>query len=159
MPDYFSTPIITICCFISYDCNNSLRITCCWSNESIPIITSITLVNKRDLEHCAAWSFLPSIWRQNILFLMEEFFDWSKKCSPKWFKSWCCSYKFLVNCWINTVIIFPWCYKLLSVVININVCNWILTFFFIVCRSYFNGVGRFLIYSSSDSRWSSLSSL
>ena len=60
--------------------------------------------------------------------------------------SWCCSYKCLGPCWSDTVINFPWCLKLLSIIINSNVCNLILMIFLFFCRFSFNGVSRFLMY-------------
>ena len=62
----WSTPIITICCLSRSDCNNHLRMTHYGLNESMSGILSITLVNKRDLEHCAAWALLPSFLGKTI---------------------------------------------------------------------------------------------
>ena len=65
----WSIPIVTICCFSQFDCNNPLIITHCCSNDSISIIKSINLVNTIDLYHCTEWSVLPSI-RKQIYYLM-----------------------------------------------------------------------------------------
>ena len=54
--NYWSTPIITICCFMHYDCNNHLRMNFFWSNQSMSRILSTTLFNTRDLSHCSAWA-------------------------------------------------------------------------------------------------------
>ena len=43
--------------------------THCCKNGSISRIKSIILVNERDLEHCAAWAVLPSIWKQRYYFM------------------------------------------------------------------------------------------
>ena len=64
----WSTPIITICCLSHSDCNRSLWITHCWSNESMSGILSITLVDTRDSSRCSAWSLLPSYWEQKGFF-------------------------------------------------------------------------------------------
>ena len=53
----------------------------------------------------------------------------------------------------------PWCFKVLSIIINSNVCNWILIIFWIICSLFFNCVGRFCMYSSSGSRRRSVSGL
>ena len=121
--DYWSTPIITVCCFNFSDCNKPLRMTHCLSNWSMSIILSITLVNTRDLSHCAAWEILPYIWKEKYYFLVEEFLDWWVKFSLELFLSWFCYYKFLGTCWTYTVIIFSWCLKRLSIIINSNVYN------------------------------------
>ena len=122
--NYLSTPIITICCFSRSDCNNTLRRTHCCSNESIAMIVSINLFNTRDLENCLAWALLPSIWKQKLSFSWRrKFFDWPMQVSPKLYLCWCCSYKFLDTWWSDTVVIFPWCFKWLSIIVNFNVCN------------------------------------
>ena len=105
--NYWSTPIITICCFSISDCKNHLRMIHFCSNESISIILSITLVNTRDLAHCATWALLLSIWKQKYYFPGGGFFfDWHMQVYPKWYMCWCCSYKWLVNWWSDTVTIF-----------------------------------------------------
>ena len=43
--------------------------TPCCSNDSISRTKSVTLVNACDLEQCAAWSVLPSIWKQRYYFM------------------------------------------------------------------------------------------
>ena len=60
----WTTRIFTICCLSRYVCNNPLKMTHWFSNESISIILSITLVNTHDLAHCSAWALLPSFWKQ-----------------------------------------------------------------------------------------------
>ena len=51
--------MVIICCFISSDCNNTLRTAHFCSNDTIPIIESITLVNYIDFSHCDVWTVLP----------------------------------------------------------------------------------------------------
>ena len=63
-----STPIITICCFSHSECSNPLIIMNLFLYESMSRNESINLFNTRDLEHCAAWSILPSIWKQKYYF-------------------------------------------------------------------------------------------
>ena len=95
--------------------------------------------------------------KKSILFLIEEVFDWPMQVSPKWFLRWCCLYKLLVTWWSDNVIHFIWSLKLLIIIINSNICNWILIIFWIVCRLFFNGVRRFLMHSISGSRKHSVS--
>ena len=61
--NYWSTPMVNICCFSHYDCNNPLIMTHCFSNDSISKIKSITLVYASDLKHCSAWELSPEIWK------------------------------------------------------------------------------------------------
>ena len=44
------------------------------------------------------------------------------------------------------------CFKLFSIIVNSNVCNWILIIFLIIWRFFFNGVSRFCMYISSGIR-------
>ena len=46
--------MMIICSYIMYDCNNPLRLTHFFQNDSSSRIKSITLVNAIDLAHCAA---------------------------------------------------------------------------------------------------------
>ena len=48
---------------------------------------------------------------------------------------------------------FSWCFKWLSIIIKNNIRNWILIIFWTVWRLFFSCVSRFLVYSSSGSRW------
>ena len=72
--NYWSTPIITICCFSNSDCNNPLIVTHYYSNYLISRIESITLVYAYDLEHCAAWELLPSILKHRYYFTGGRYF-------------------------------------------------------------------------------------
>ena len=65
----WSTPIVTICCFSRSDQNNPLIMTHFCSNEWISIIKSITLVNKRYLEHCEALLVSSYIWKERYYFM------------------------------------------------------------------------------------------
>ena len=122
----WSTPIITMCYFFHYDCNNPLRMTHWCSNESMSRILSISLVNTRDLAHCAVWALLPYVWKQIYSFPGGGIV----------FTSVC---KFLLNyfCisidWVLvevTLWLFLLCVtKLFSIIINSNVWNCILFFF------------------------------
>ena len=59
-----------------------------------------------------------------------------------------------INAWAPsevTLWFFSWCFKWLSIVVNINVCNLILIIFWMFWWFFFNGVSRFLVYSSSGS--------
>ena len=55
--------MVTIYCFSSSEWNNPLIMEHWFSNSWIIIIKSTTLFNTRDLEHCEAWSFSPSVWK------------------------------------------------------------------------------------------------
>ena len=94
---------------------------------------------------------------QKNLFLAEKVFDWRMEVSHKNFLHWRCQYKWLGTWWSDNVIIFYWCFKLLNILINRNVCTWILIVFGIFCRPFFNDVNMFLMYSSSGNRWLSVS--
>ena len=94
---------------------------------------------------------------KNILFLVEEVF-WLAYSSfyliisvlvlflqmLGYLVKWHCDY-------------FYWSLKLLSIIVNINICNWILIVFGTVCKLFFNGVSRCLMYISSGSRQCSVS--
>ena len=71
---YWSIPMVAIYCFIQYDCNNPFKTTHCCSNDSIPRIERITLVNELDLLHCAEWAYPPSIWKQRYSLKYEGSF-------------------------------------------------------------------------------------
>ena len=43
---------------------------------------------------------------------------------------------------------FSSCFKWFRIIINSNVCNLICNVFWVVCRFFYNGVSRFLMYSS-----------
>ena len=64
----WSITIVTICYFSQYDCNDPLKVTHYWSNDSMSIIKPITLVNDLELEHWAAWKDIPSLWKQGNCF-------------------------------------------------------------------------------------------
>ena len=84
----WSNPMFTLGCFSRSDCNNYLIMTHFWSNDSISIMKSITLVNARDFSHCAEWELPPSILKLRysftgggILWLVLWFFLLSWYCS------------------------------------------------------------------------------
>ena len=60
--------IVTICCFIWYNYNKIFRMTHYCSNDPIPRIKSITIVNACDFSHFVAWENFPSIWKQIYYF-------------------------------------------------------------------------------------------
>ena len=70
----WSTPMLNMYCFVTYDCNSPLIMTYCASKNSTSIIESTTLVNVCDLAHFAFLALYPLIWKQRYYFPSGESF-------------------------------------------------------------------------------------
>ena len=70
----WSTPMLNMYCFVTYDCNSPLIMTYCASKHSTSIIESTTLVNVCDLAHFAFLALYPLIWKQRYYFPSGESF-------------------------------------------------------------------------------------